>query len=85
MPVLRPIIVFFWIAGWLSSCGPETEPDRISVRDSAGVTIVFSRFPASSEPQFYVGSPDLSIGNSVELHDVIGAVRLSDERTLRSN
>jgi hypothetical protein len=82
MRLTRALIVVLWAAGWLPACRPAAEPNRVSLTDSAGVAIVSSRFPLFAEPQFTVGSPSVSIGDvdSVELNDVVGAVRLSDER-----
>ena len=68
---------------WLGpvGCGPPAETPATVARDSAGVRVVESRAPRSSEPPWSVGEVLVEVGGEgTELASVAGAVRLSDGR-----
>lgn len=69
------------VVGCLSACGRDSSPAPHLVRDSAGVSIVFSPAPEASGEVPRIGSPQLTVGVAgTELNRVVGAVRLSDGR-----
>jgi hypothetical protein len=77
----RLLAILVSAAAWLPACGQDSRPAPVLVRDSAGVSIVFSPAPDASGAVPGIGSPQLTIGVAgTELNRVVGAVRLSDGR-----
>jgi hypothetical protein len=75
--------VFAVVTCVLAACDEkESEAVAASVRDSAGITIVESRRPASADTAGWSvgGAPTLALGEGPEgdFHDVAGVIRLSD-------
>jgi hypothetical protein len=76
-----PLLLSFTLL--FQACVERGEPEIVTVRDSAEVTIVDSRGPRSGPEEFVIGAAQLSLGGEgSELNRVVGAVRLSDGRVV---
>lgn len=74
------VLLVAGVIGWAPACGSPSSRGPVTVRDSAGVTLVTTAEPAVRTPGM-LGAPTLSIGSTgALLNHVVGAARLSDGR-----